>query len=121
MLALEIVKVDITNPDLKGAVDTATLNLLVEDEFAGGGGCGCSVVNRNVGPGATYAPEEVNAAFAKLFNDGYRFARHAREIKWKGEDTYWIQWTLKRPGTAVLWAYEPSANQAVEVLQVHDK
>jgi len=79
------------------------------------------MVARNVGPGATNAPDEVNAAFAKLFNDGYRFARHAREIKWKDEDTFWIQWTLKQPGTAVLWAYEPSAKRAVEVLQVREK
>lgn len=118
---LDIVKVEISNPDLKNTVDSAALNLLVEDELWGGGGCGCCALMQRVGPGATSAPDEVNVAFGALLNDGYRFARPARQIAWKEEGKHWIQWTLQKPGTAVLWAYDPDAKTAVEILQVRDK
>ena len=118
---LDVVKIEITNPDLKNAVESAALNLLVEDELWGGEGCGCCAVAGPVGPGARSAPGEVSAGFGNLFNQGYRFARPARTIKWKDDDTYWIQWTLKSDGIAVLWAFDPSAKKAVEILQVRDK
>ena len=35
--------------------------------------------------------------------------------------TCWIQWTMKQPGTAVLWAYDPVDKKAVEILQVREK
>ena len=120
---LDVVKIEITNAELKNAVDAAKLNLLVQDELYGGGGCGCLAGARPhmVGPGSITAPGEVNDAFAALFKKGYRFARPARTVKWKEEGTYWIQWTLEQPGTAVLWAYDPVTKKAVEILQVRDK
>jgi hypothetical protein len=118
---LDVVKVEITNPDLKNAVDSAALNLLVEDELAGGGGCGCCAVVRQVGPGARSAPDKVNVGFGNLFNQGYRFARPARTVYWKKTDsTYWIQWTLKND-VAGLWAYDPVDEKVVEILQVREK
>jgi hypothetical protein len=60
-------------------------------------------------------------AFASLLEQGYRFARPARQIVWKDDGKYWIQWTLQKPGTAVLWAYDPDAKKVVEILQVRDK
>jgi hypothetical protein len=117
---LDVVKIEIANPDLKNAVDSTALNLLVEDELSGGGGCGCCAAARQVGPGARSAPDEVNAAFGALLGDGYRFARPARTVLWKDDATYWIQWTVKGDAT-VLWAYDPKERKAVEVLQVRDK
>jgi hypothetical protein len=117
---LDIVKIEVTNPELRSAVDIDALNLLVSEDLAFSGKKCCGVAQQ-VGPGAQSAPDEVNVAFGNLLNDGYRFARHAREIKWKDEGTYWIQWTLKQPGVAVLWAYDPEAKKAVEILQVSEK
>lgn len=114
--------IEITNKELDNAVDAAALNLLVRDELAAGG-CRCFGAGgpQMIAPGASSAPDEVNEAFTSLLDEGYRFARHAREIKWKDEGTYWIQWTLMKPGTAVLWAYDPEAQKAVEVLRVREK
>ena len=64
-------------------------------------------------------PDEVNVAFGELLKDGYRFARPARTVLWKDDATYWIQWTAKADAT-VLWAYDPMAKKAVEILQVRD-
>lgn len=60
-------------------------------------------------------------AFAALMEQGYRYARHARKVNWKDEAEYWIQWTLKEPGVADRWAYDPQADKAVEMLQVREK
>ena len=119
---LDQVRIDITNPDLKGAVAAADLELLVGDEHMSGGHS-CFAINRKIGstPGAFSAPDEVNQAFATLSGRDYRFVRPARKIHWKqnGED-YWIQWTMK-DDTAVLWAYDPETKKAIEVLQIRDK
>ena len=119
--ALDVTKFEITNPDLKGAIDAADLNLLV-DKGLSKGGCSCFTKLRQSGilPGATGAPDEVNVAFGRLMNQGYRFLRHAREIKWKDENRYWIQWTIQTNGTAVLWSYDPVEKKPIEVLQVRD-
>ena len=117
---LDVVKVEVTNPDLQDAVDIAALNLLVSDEL-GYSMKKCCGVAHQIGPGAGGAPDAANVAFGKLLEDGYRFARPAREIQWKDEGKFWIQWTLKQPGTAVLWAYDPIEQKAVEVLQVREK
>lgn len=119
---LDVVEVKITNADLDNAVDAAELNLLVEDELYGGG-CGCfgQIRPHQDHPGAASAPEEVNLAFGALSLKGYHFARPAREIYWKNTDSkYWIQWTLKDDAT-VLWAYDPEAKNAVEILKVREK
>ena len=56
-----------------------------------------------------------------ILMNGYRFARPAREIYWKGTDAnYWIQWTVK-DNVSVLFAYDPVDKKAVEVLQVREK
>jgi predicted amidohydrolase YtcJ len=116
---LDVVKIEITNPDLQNAIDTAELNLLVEDEL-GGGGHTCFVLDHTVRPGARLASDEVNKAFGSLSDQGYRYARPARTVYWKNTDsTYWIQWTVK-DDAAILWAYDPETNEAVEVLQVRD-
>ena len=53
---------------------------------------------------------------------GQRYARPAREIYWAKDDTsYWIQWTLTSDDIDVLWAYDPEAKKAVEVLRVSDQ
>ena len=59
--------------------------------------------------------------FASLLKAGYRYARPARQIRWQEKGNYWIQWTLQKPGTAVLWAYDPDVREAVEVLRVREK
>ena len=116
---LNIVDIKITNQALDNAVDAAELNLLIEDELYFSRVCRCSgAAPHTIGPGASSAPDEVNKAFASLIDKGYRYARPARQIKWKDEGEFWIQWTLKNPGTAVLCAYDPDAQSAVEVLQV---
>ena len=119
---LEVIDVEITNQALDNAIDAAQLNLLLEDELYSGA-CRCLGASKPhlVGPGATSAPDEVNTAFASLLEKGYRYARPARQIEWKDEGKFWIQWTLQKPGTAVLWAYDPDTKEAVEVLQVRDK
>jgi hypothetical protein len=120
--ALEVVEVKITNSDLDNAVDAAELNLLIEKDVASISTCRCFPgAHRPIGPGADSAPDGVNKAFDSLFEEGYRFARPARQVKWKGKDTFWIQWTLKDYQTAVLWAFDPEAGKAVEVLQVREK
>ncbi len=68
-----------------------------------------------------FVPEDAKAAFSGLPEQGYSFARPARAIHWeKDGQTYWILWTLK-DDAAVLWAYDPEAGKAVEILQVRDK
>jgi hypothetical protein len=116
---LDVVKIEITNPGLQRAVDATKLKLLVADELAVG--CVCCVGGPQFGPGARSAPNEVNVAFGELLKDGYRFARPARTVLWNDDATYWIQWTLKSYDTTVLWAYDPVAKKAVEILQVRDK
>jgi hypothetical protein len=120
--ALDVVEIKITNKELNNAIDAAELNLLVEKDLACSTTCRCfPVADVQVLPGAISAPNEVNKAFGTLLEQGYRFARPARQIEWKGQGKYWIQWTLKSDGTAVLWAYDPDANEAVEILQVRAK
>jgi hypothetical protein len=52
---------------------------------------------------------------------GYRFARPARVVYWKNDESvYWIQWTVK-DDAAILWAYDPDSREVVEVLQVREK
>ena len=118
--ALSVVEVEITNPELNNAVDAAELNLLVADELATSSKRCCGFTC-NLAPTSNGAPEAVDRAFASLLEGGYRYARPARQINWKDEGTYWIQWTLKSDGTAVLWAFDPDANKAVEILQVREK
>ncbi len=118
---LSVVKVDVTNPDLQRAIDIKDLNLLVEDELSAAGLCICSDQPHTIGPGASSAPDNVNAAFGSLLAQGFRFARPARQISWRDDQKYWIQWALKQPGIAVLWAYDPDAKSVVEILQVRDK
>uniref|UniRef100_UPI003D0DABCF hypothetical protein n=1 Tax=Sedimenticola sp. TaxID=1940285 RepID=UPI003D0DABCF len=68
-----------------------------------------------------FVAEDAKAAFSKLPEQGYTFARPARAIHWKKDgQTYWILWTL-RDDAAILWAYDPAAGKAVEILQVRDK
>jgi len=121
----EIVKVKVTNPALQDAIDIEQLNLLVTDELHQAyNDPWCKEVDDPYGPdeGALhFVPEDVRAAFSKLPEQGYTFARRARAIYWKKDgQTYWILWTLK-DDAAVLWAYDPKAGKAVEILQVRDK
>ena len=119
---LNIVDINITNQALDNAVDAAELNLLIEEELYFSRVCRCSGgTPHTIGPGAVSAPDEVNEAFASLLKAGYRYARPARQIRWQEKGDYWIQWTLQKPGTAVLWAYDPDARAAVEVLRVREK
>jgi hypothetical protein len=101
------------------------LNLLVTDELHHGfNDPWCKDVHDPYGPdeGALrFVPEDARAAFSKLPDQGYTFARAARAIHWKKDgQTYWILWTLK-DDAGVLWAYDPEAGKAVEILQVRDK
>jgi len=117
---LDVVEVEITNKDLDNAVDAAELNLLVEIELYAGS-CRCSGGTPHIiGPGSASTPEEVTQAFGNLMNQGYRYARPGRQIEWKDEGEFWIQWTLKGED-AVLWAYDPEVGKAVEILQVREK
>ncbi len=119
----DVVKVEVTNPDLQSAIDVEALNLLVQSEINRGGSPICGDQDKNDAPSDVnvFAPDEVNKTFAVLPGKGYKFARPAREIYWKKDDkNYWIQWTLKDK-VAVLWAYDPEAKKAVEILQVRDK
>ena len=38
-----------------------------------------------------------------------------------GVSDYWIQWTHDEDEVAALWAHDPEANEAVEVLRVREK
>jgi len=121
----EVIKVKVTNPALQNAIDIKQLNLLVTDELHGAfNNPWCNDVHDVYGPdeGALrFVPKDAKAAFSKLPDQGYTFARAARAIHWqKDGQTYWILWTLKGD-TAVLWAYDPKGGKAVEVLQVSDK
>jgi len=116
----QVVEVKVTNPDLQAAVDVKALNLLVQDEMGYGASPICGDHGRIYDP-SSFAPDEVQKALAGLPAKGYEFARPARAIHWKNTDSnYWIQWTLK-DDVAVLWAYDPEAKVAVEILQVRDK
>jgi len=120
--ALEVFDIEITNKDLRGAVEAAELDLLVHDQ-QWGGACACVSGARHmrIPPGASRAPALVTQAFASLSRRGYRFARPARTVHWKPDDsTYWVQWVLEDDGAA-LWAYDPVAKEAVEVLKVREK
>ncbi len=124
MAKKEVVKVNVTNPALQNAVDIEQLNLLVTDELQGAFNPWCGDVNhvndRN-DRALHFVPEDAKAAFSKLPEQGYSFARAARAIHWKKDgQTYWIMWTLKDK-VAVLWAYDPTQKKAVEILQVRDK
>jgi len=121
----EVIKVKVTNPALQNAIDIKELNLLVTDEVHGAfNNPWCNDVHDPNPPdvGALhFAPEDVRVAFSKLPDQGYTIARAARAIHWKKDgQTYWILWTLKDK-VAVLWAYDPEAKKAVEILQVSDK
>jgi len=119
---LNVVKVEVTNPNLQSAIDIKNLNLLVGEEIPGPDVCEEEAFHEEqFGPGSKFAPENVNQAFSALTGDGYYFLSPARAIYWKKDDaTYWIQWTLKDDVT-VLWAYDPEADKAVEILRVKDK
>jgi len=117
---LEVVDFEILNKELKNAIDSADLNLLVSDELWGGGGCRCFAVDNEIKPGASLAPQEVNEAFATLLNNGYQFARPARTVLWNDNLNYWIQWTIKDHSN-ILWAYDPDLNEVVEILKIEDR
>jgi len=121
----EIVKVKVTNPALQSAIDIEQLNLLVTDELHQAfNDPWCKGEDDPYCPdeGALhFVPKDARAAFSKLPDQGYIFARAARAIHWKNdEQTYWILWTLKDKA-AILWAYDPEVKKAVEILQVKDK
>jgi predicted amidohydrolase YtcJ len=121
----QVAKVEVTNPALQEAIDVDQLNLLVTDELHGAfNNPWCNDVNDAYGPdeGALrFVRKEAKAAFGELPDQGHTFARPARAIHWeKDGQTYWILWTLK-DDAAVLWAYDPEARKAVEVLRVRDK
>jgi len=120
----DVVKVEVTNPALQEAIDIEKLNLLVIDELHGDFYTVCKHgEDQYLHPEAAlrFVPEDVKKAFGGLPDQGYEFARPARAIHWgKDGQTYWILWTLK-DDAAVLWAYDPEAGKAVEVLQVREK
>ena len=121
--ALEVVDIEITNKDLDNAVGAAELDLIIQKDLAWGakGQCFPGAGHSSIGPGSKNAPEVVNRAFGALESKGFKYARHAREIEWKKDNTkYWIQWTLK-DDIAVLWAFDPEVNKAVEVLRLREK
>jgi len=120
----DVVKVEVTNPALQDAIDIEQLNLLVTDELQGSFNPWCGDVhpayNRD-DRALHFAPEEAKKAFREFPDQGYTFARPARAIHWEKDDKdYWILWILK-DDAAVLWAYDPKAGKAVEILQVRDK
>ncbi len=119
---LNVVKVNVTNPNLQSAIDIKNLNLLVSEEMLGPDICEeKSFHNEEFGPGSRFAPEEVNNAFTNLENEGYSFLRPARAIFWEKDNmNFWIQWTQK-DDTTVLYAYDPEVDKAVEVLKVMEK
>ena len=123
--ALDVVEVQVTNDELKSAVDAADLNLLFETDIAQlwGGDAHGHWGEEYVGieAGSVEAPAAINTSFSSLLEQGYQFARPAREITWEetGEN-YWIQWAVKDE-IASLWAYDPALGDVVEVLQVSEK
>jgi len=119
---LNVVKVDVTNPNLQSAIDIKNLNLLVSEEMLGPDICEEeSFHDEEFGPGSKFAPKEINTAFTDLAKEGYAFLRPTRSIFWEKDNmNYWIQWTRKDDVT-VLWAYDPEVDKAVEILQVHEK
>jgi len=119
---LNVVKVKVTNPDLQSAIDIKNLNLLVSEELPGPDVCEEEAFHEEqFGPGSKFAPEKVNNAFASLAKEGYYFLYPARAIYWQKDNTnYWIQWTRK-DDAVLLWAYDPDADKAVEILQVRNK
>jgi len=118
---LNVVKVNVTNPNLLSAIDIKNLNLLVSEEVPGPDVCeDVSMHEEEFGPGSKFAPEKVNKAFSSLAKEGYYFLNPARAIYWQKDDmNYWIQWTRKDDVT-ILWAFDPQANKAVEILQVRE-
>ncbi len=119
---LDVVKVKVTNPGLQNAIDIKNLNLLVSEELPGPDICEeVPLYEDQLGAGSRFAPARVNKAFFALAKRGYYFLSPARAIYWAQDDTnYWIQWTRK-DDAAILWAFDPKANKAVEVLQVREK
>jgi len=119
---LDVVKVKVTNPGLQNAIDIKNLNLLVSEELPGPDICEeVPLYEEQLGAGSRFAPARVNKAFSALAKRGYYFLSPARAIYWAQDDTnYWIQWTRK-DDAAILWAFDPKANKAVEVLQVREK
>jgi len=119
---LDVVKVNVTNPNLQSAIDIKDLNLLVSEEILGPDVCEDEAFHEEeFGPGSRFAPPKVNRALSILGNEGYIFLKPARAIYWQKDDTsYWIQWT-RRGDVTVLWAYDPARDKAVEILQVREK
>jgi len=116
---LEIIDVEITNKELDNAIDAAELDLLIGDEIYARS-CGCFMTGSSDREQPN-APDPVRAAFGALQRKGFEYARPAREIYWKNTDShYWIQWTIK-DDDAILFAYDPVDEKAVEVLQVREK
>lgn len=57
----------------------------------------------------------------RFFGREASFQKSRTQIHWaKTNSDYWIQWTVK-DDAAVLWAYDPEAKKAVEVLQVRER
>jgi len=119
---LDVVRIEVTNANLQNTIGVEHLNLLVRDEQVGFPICAPDEDHRlEPGPGSDFAPDQLAKAFAALASKGYARARAARAIYWKNTgDTYWIQWTLE-DDAAVLWANDPDAGKAVEVLQVREE
>ena len=123
--ALDVVEIEVTNPAVRSAVDAADLNLLFETDIAQLWGGGNAHVHWGEDPvgieaGNADAPATVSDAFSMLLEQGYQFARPAREVYWQQTDeNFWIQWAVKDQ-VASLWAYDPEAEQVVEVLQVRE-
>jgi len=119
---LNVVRVQVTNPNLQSAVDIKNLDLLVSEEMQGPDVCeDVPVYEEDFGPGSNFAPEKVKKAFSAIAREDYYFLAPARAIYWQEDQAYyWIQWTRK-DDVAVLWAYDPDADKAVEVLQVREK
>ena len=116
---LNRIDIEITNENLRNAIDVAKLNVLVAENSVSAG-CGHDH-SMSVGPGSIGAPDHINAAFAQLGEEGYRYIRAARSIQWEGGDeSYWIQWTAADEAK-ILWAYDPEADSVVEVMRVSEK
>jgi len=119
---LNVVHVEVTNPNLQSAIDINNLNLLVSEEMLGPDVCeDVQIYEEDFGPGSAFAPEKAKEAFSAIAKEDYLFVAPARAIYWPEDEAYyWIQWTRK-DDVAVLWAYDPEAGKAVEILQVRDK
>jgi len=117
---LSVVEIEITNPNLKNALDSVELNLLVANELAPVSKRSCGIPH-DLSPERSNAPDAVKQAFGALTFTGFRLARPTRKILWKGDgEEYWIQWTQKGE-EVVLWAYDNVDRKAVEVLRVREK